>query len=864
VKSKMWVGRKNVVKPITLVSITMLLLSLFIVQISAVTILKTPKNEIINVTSGETFRLEYKIRFDKPEDGFFTINFYWDNNESLPDASKWNFTYESFVAKFTDGTGFSVPLTVTIIEGPAPSLPGVYRYLVSIATGGTGESKNGDFWVNITMRAAGQSGGSYINHAAGDHNITIFQTVGAEDIVVIEPEGQCKIHISPIPVPMIPTVYVRPATITATAAGQSFTVDIRIDNVTDLYSWSIGLTWNSSVLECTSFMEGPFLKSGGPTISMPGTINNTAGEIYPAYTYTLKEVPTGVSGSGTLANATFRSKSPGTFNVHLAEVLLLNSKLEMVPANIVGVFTVIWDSVAYHVVTLNNLTIEVSGRCRIYNYAFNQAEKMISFNVTGPDGMAGFCNVTIPKALLSANETHPWVVSLDGSPIDYIKAENATHTFIYFVYTLSIHEVQIIGSWVIPLRPPTYTLTISVTAGGTTNPSPGTYTYTAGIVVQVLATPYTNYLFDHWLLDGISNVSNPINVTMNTNHTLQAFFVSLPGPSIHITPIGETINVTSGETFTLVYKFCFNQSEKGVFATTIYWDNNESLPDASKWNFTYIGFVAKFTDGTDFWGPVTATMWKSVPSGYPPGYYRYSVTISESYGETKNGDFWVNVTMRAAGQSGGAYINHTAPSYQNITIRSTFIAEASLVTVPDGVCTIHVTPAPIRDVAIIGVSLFRTVVGEGIPTAFTEIYVTAENQGNLTETFDVTAYYDSKVIVTQTGVTLDAGCNVTLTFIWYTAYVKKGHYTIKAVATVVPGELDTADNTFVNGPFIVTIPGDIDGDGYVYTKDLGMLGKAWRTRRGDPRYNPNADIDCDGTIYVKDLAWIGKNWRKRV
>jgi len=864
VKSKMWVGRKNVVKTVTLVSIIMLLLSSFIPQISAPKVLITPKNKVFNVISGETFILSYKIRFDEPDEGFFALGFSWDNNETDPAAPYWNFTYEGFVAKFTDGAGFTVPVTASVIKAIPDGYPaGYYRYIVTIGTAGEkGEGKNGDFWVNITVRAAGQSGGIYINHTAGDHIMTIGMTIVAETTMIIDSAGSCTIRVLPIPVPAIPTVYVRPATITATAVGQSFTVDICIDNVTDLYIWSIGLTWNSSVLECTGFSEGPFLKSGGPTISIPGTINNTAGEIYPAYSYTLTTA-TGVSGSGTLANATFRSKARGTFNVHLAEVSLSSSKLKMIPANIVGVFTVVWDSVAYHVITLNNLTIEAPVRCRMYNYAFIQPKKMISFNATGPDGMVGFCNVTIPKALLSANETHPWVILMDGNPIGYIKTENATHTFIRFVYTLSTHEVQIIGSWVIPLRPLNYTLTISVTAGGTTNPSPGTYTYTAGTVVQVLAIPSTKYVFDNWTLDGISNMSNPINVTMNTNHTLRAFFrySAPPGPSIDITPIGKTISVTSGETFKLVYKFRFNEPEKGVFATTIYWDNNESLPDAAKWNFTYQGFVAKFTDGTSFSGPVTATIWKSVPS---PGYYRYSVTISESYGETKNGDFWVNVTIRAAGQSGGAYINHTAPSYQNITIRSTFIAEASLVTVPDGVCTIHVTPAPIHDVAIIGVSLFRTVVGEGISTAFTEIYVTAENQGNLTETFDVTVYYDSKVIVTQTDVTLDAGCNVTLTFIWYTAYVKKGHYTIKAVATVVPGELDTADNTFVNGPFIVTIPGDIDGDGYVYTKDLGMLAKAWRARRGDPRYNPNADIDCDNYIYTKDLAWIGKNWRKRV
>ena len=77
---------------------------------------------------------------------------------------------------------------------------------------------------------------------------------------------------------------------------------------------------------------------------------------------------------------------------------------------------------------------------------------------------------------------------------------------------------------------PTYNLTITATVGGTTNPAPGTYCYTANSTVQVTAIPDANYLFDHWELDG-SNVSsaNPYTVTMNQDHVLIAVFVvSIP------------------------------------------------------------------------------------------------------------------------------------------------------------------------------------------------------------------------------------------------------------------------------------------------------------------------------------------------
>jgi len=71
-----------------------------------------------------------------------------------------------------------------------------------------------------------------------------------------------------------------------------------------------------------------------------------------------------------------------------------------------------------------------------------------------------------------------------------------------------------------------YTLTITTTAGGTTSPSQGTYPYPQGEIVSVQAIPNTEYAFDHWELDNIKiGATNPINVTMDKNHTLYAFFV---------------------------------------------------------------------------------------------------------------------------------------------------------------------------------------------------------------------------------------------------------------------------------------------------------------------------------------------------
>lgn len=74
----------------------------------------------------------------------------------------------------------------------------------------------------------------------------------------------------------------------------------------------------------------------------------------------------------------------------------------------------------------------------------------------------------------------------------------------------------------------TTTLSISAGSGGTTDPVPGSYSYACGSTVTVTASANSGqgYTFDYWVLDGatVSGNPNPITVTMNSCHTLKAYF----------------------------------------------------------------------------------------------------------------------------------------------------------------------------------------------------------------------------------------------------------------------------------------------------------------------------------------------------
>jgi len=147
-------------------------------------------------------------------------------------------------------------------------------------------------------------------------------------------------------------------------------------------------------------------------------------------------------------------------------------------------------------------------------------------------------------------------ITMDGSPTGY----NTTHTFtgLTGTHNFTVPDTDLndhlfkqwntgetsttitvtSGGTYIAYYQAKCNLTITTTTGGTTDPSPGTYTYWEGTIVSVTANPYTNYVFDHWELDGFWYSSNPISVTMDSDHTLRAVFAEYSPPP----PVGGIVS----------------------------------------------------------------------------------------------------------------------------------------------------------------------------------------------------------------------------------------------------------------------------------------------------------------------------------
>ena len=103
----------------------------------------------------------------------------------------------------------------------------------------------------------------------------------------------------------------------------------------------------------------------------------------------------------------------------------------------------------------------------------------------------------------------------------------------------------------------------------------------------------------------------------------------------------------------------------------------------------------------------------------------------------------------------------------------------------------------VHDVAIRNVSASLNVAVNG---QIVEIYVTATNLGNKTETFQVTTYFNETAISEQTVDGLSPQVDIALTFLWNTAPITpNATCIIKAEASQVQEETNLENNVFVYG-----------------------------------------------------------------
>ena len=113
--------------------------------------------------------------------------------------------------------------------------------------------------------------------------------------------------------------------------GDTFTLDIRAENIFDMAGWQFDIAFDPAILEAVDVSEGDFLKAdGGATFFQSGSINNAAGKITGLSAARLSTQ--GVAGTGTLLQVRFKAKSAGETELALDKFQFGSTTGDNIPA----------------------------------------------------------------------------------------------------------------------------------------------------------------------------------------------------------------------------------------------------------------------------------------------------------------------------------------------------------------------------------------------------------------------------------------------------------------------------------------------------------------------------------------------------
>lgn len=168
----------------------------------------------------------------------------------------------------------------------------------------------------------------------GESRLTLdnFQ-VGArrgETIPVIPPEIVIVVG-EPSPSDVSDDIFSLSTDVTPIHLGDTFTLRLSANEVTDLAGWQTDIVFDSDVLEAVEVSEADFLQAeGSDTFFLQGTIDNTAGEITKLSS---ARFGSGVSGTGMLLLVTFKAKATGETRVTFSNFFAGSSNSEAISSD---------------------------------------------------------------------------------------------------------------------------------------------------------------------------------------------------------------------------------------------------------------------------------------------------------------------------------------------------------------------------------------------------------------------------------------------------------------------------------------------------------------------------------------------------
>jgi len=585
------------------------------------------------------------------------------------------------------------------------------------------------------------------------------------------------------------------------SVGDTFTINVTVKDVTDLFSWQIGVRWNASLLNYSSIslpanhiFAGKSYLPAGPDFPEPG---------YLVYGVSLGPGQKSFTGSGTLCQITFKIiKAP-------------------LPGQTLSC-SISFEKIGEDTFLLNSMGLDISFTTVNAQYNYSQPwtppppakvylspEKIVNASLTPGNTF----NVSLN--ILNATDLHSWSVEIvfnqsvlsasNAVEGDFLKSAGSTNFNFQQATLNATHNTLYMNC----------SLTTATGKSGNGN--------LAVITFQVKSLGTTSLSFKDVKL--FNPTGMPLPFTSKNGFFSNMLIAKLSieprevrGPE-YIPGSTFTVNVTLSDVDSLktcVFNLTYNPSviqEININVLPIMGQSpiKKLVIDDAK---GYIWANLTYKNGITVYGSVAmmSVEFQVLAAGVSP----------------------INLTETALYNLSGQSIMHDVYNGAFIGL--------------------------IRDIAVTNVESDLLIAYQGWQV---NINVTVLNKGNVTETFDVILYANGSQIVKGTVVELNPNEERTILMIWDTTKAQPcNFYKISAQAGPVQYEINTADNFLEDGSIKVRIMGDVNGDGKVDMRDVSASVLAFRAYPGRPTWNPEIDLDRNKIIDMRDIVIIILNLNK--
>jgi len=249
-----------------------------------------------------------------------------------------------------------------------------------------------------------------------------------------------------------------------TQAGTILKVNITVYNVTGLFTWQLGLQWNTALFSYYNIStpaDNPF--AGQPVIPVPPDTSNASRVVFG---YSLFTGGIAFNGSRTLAQlelivnttvATVPAYSSISFEGLLVDTFLnLDSGLDIpfdATDSSYSYIYAIGDRVTHNITGAPALVItESNGTIAPNSVTVDYTNKSLVFTVNSTTGNTAFFYAILPKNVINATTMADWKVYVNQTQVTPLALyDNATYTNVLFEFTFGSPIVATVkGTWVIP------------------------------------------------------------------------------------------------------------------------------------------------------------------------------------------------------------------------------------------------------------------------------------------------------------------------------------------------------------------------------------------------------------------------------